>query len=81
MHLQAVTCAVQADRPHEWADVVCALWKAQVEAKRQGIDDPTCEILTPDPEWYERHVRYAGPLKKRDNKPIAVLAMGWAEKE
>lgn len=81
MHLQTVTCAVEADRPHDWADVICAIWKAQTEAKREGIDDPTCEILIPDPEWYERHVRYMGSNNRRHRKPVGILAVGLAQKE
>lgn len=76
-----MTCAVSADRPHDWADVICAIWKGQREADRQGINEPRCEILTPDPEWYDRHVKYAGPMNRRHRKPIGILVVGFAEKE
>ena len=52
-----------------------------MEADRQGINEPRCEILTPDPEWYDRHCKYAGPMNRRHRKPIGILVVGFAEKE
>lgn len=54
-----------------------AIGVAEAEAKRQGFQEPQFRILTPEPEWYASWIK----SQYFRRKPIAVLALGWVEKE
>lgn len=77
MHTVAVTCAVSAPRPEDWSGVIFAIGIAEQEAKRQGVENPQFRILTPEPEWYASWIK----SQYFRRKPVAVLAVGFCEKE
>lgn len=93
MHIQSVTCAISAPRPHDWDGLASALLAAEAEAKRQGFDCRRYRVLTPDNSdggwWGWSIMRKARTCHTRNGRwkvrseftEVAILGEGMAEKE